>query len=109
IWNRWGQHTLGIGYTYQRSLYSGSRERSGPRYPIPSTNVIGTTADELGIPQFAIGQPFNVQFRLRAQSAECTLCPLFNVRGTHVPVSLQVFRGEFGPPTFDTRANYNAA
>ena len=109
IWNRWGQHTLGIGYTYQRSLYSGSRERSGPRYPIPATNVIGTPADELGIPQFAIGQPFNVQFRLRAQSEECTLCPLFNVRGTQVPVSLQVFRGEFGPPTFDTRANYNAA
>src|SRR4029079_14197988 len=24
------------------------------------------------------------------------------------PVSLQVFRGEFGPPTFDTRDNYNA-
>src|SRR6201991_4417468 len=109
IWNRWGQHTLGLGYTYQRSLYSGSRERSGPRYPIPSTNAIGTPADDLGIPGFAIGQLFNVQFRLRAQAEECTLCPLFNVRGTQVPVSLQVFRGEFGPPTFDTRANYNAA
>lgn len=108
IWNRWGQHTLGLGYTYQRSLYSGSRERSGPRYPIPSTNAIGTPADELGIPNSAIGQLFNVQFRLRAQSAACTLCPLFDVRGTQVPVSLQVFRGEFGPPDFDTRANYNA-
>ena len=108
IVNRWGQHTIGVGYTYQRSLYSGSRERSGPRYAIPSTNAIGTSADELGIPAFAIGQMFNVQFRLRAQSEECTLCPLLNVRGTQVPVSLQVFRGEFGPPTFDTRANYNA-
>ena len=49
-----------------------------------------------------------MQFRLRAQAATCTLCPLFNVRGNLVPVSLQVFRGEFGPPTFDTRANYNA-
>ena len=108
IWNHWGQHTVGVGYTYQRSLYSGSRERSGPRYPIPATNAIGTPADELGIPDSAIGQLFNVQFRLRAQSAACTLCPLFDVRGTPVPVSLQVFRGEFGPPTFDTRANYNA-
>jgi len=108
IWNMWGQHTIGFGYTYQRSLYSGSRERSGPRFPIPSTNVIGTAADELGIPPFAIGQPFNVQFRLRAQADTCTLCPLYNVRGNLVPVSLQVFRGEFGPPTFDTRANYNA-
>ncbi|HKR22441.1 MAG TPA: carboxypeptidase regulatory-like domain-containing protein, partial [Pyrinomonadaceae bacterium] len=108
IWNRWGQHTLGLGYTYQRSLYSGSRERSGPRYAIPATNVIGTPGDELGIPGFAVGQMFNVQFRLRAQSEDCTLCPLYNVRGTQVPVSLQVFRGEFGPPTFDTKGNYNA-
>jgi hypothetical protein len=108
IWNHWGQHTFGVGYTYQRSLYSGSRDRSGPRYPIPSANAIGTPADELGIPASAVGQPFNVQFRLRAQAATCTLCPLFNVRGDLVPVSLQVFRGEFGPPDFDTRGNYNA-
>ena len=108
IWNHWGQHTIGLGYTYQRSLYSGSRQRSGPSFPIPGTNAIGTPADELGIPDSAIGQPFNVQFRLRAQAETCTLCPLFNVRGTEVPVSLQVFRGEFGPPDFDTRGNYNA-
>jgi hypothetical protein len=107
IWNRWGQHTFGIGYTYQRSLYSGSRERSGPRYPIPATNAIGTPTDELGIPSFAVGQDFNVQFRLRAQPG-CTLCPLFDVRGDQVPVSLQVFRGEFGPPDFDTKGHYNA-
>jgi hypothetical protein len=108
IWNHWGQHTFGIGYTYQRSLYSGSRDRSGPRYPIPTSNVIGSSAEDLGIPDFAAGQLFNVQFRLRAQSEDCTLCPRFNVRGELVPVSLQVFRGEFGPPNFDTRGNYNA-
>lgn len=109
IWNAFGQHTVGLGYTYQRSLYSGSRERSGPRYPIPSSNAIGTSASDLGIPPFAVGQQFNVQFRLRSQSATCTLCPLFNVRGVLTPVSLQVYRGEFGPPDFDTRGNYNAA
>src|SRR5215208_185850 len=76
IWNQWGQHTIGVGYTYQRSLYSGSRERSGPRFTIPSTNVIGTAAEDLGIPAFAAGQQFNVQFRLRAQAETCTLCPL---------------------------------
>ena len=109
VWNKWGQHTVGLGYTYQRSLYSGSRERSGPRFPIPGTNLSGTPADELGIPAFAIGQPFNVQFRLRSQDpTTCTECPLYNVRGNLVPVSLQVFRGEFGPPDFDTKGNYNA-
>ena len=108
IWNHWGQHTIGVGYTYQRSLYSGTRERSGPSFPIPSANAIGTSAEDLGIPSSAVGVPFNVQFRLRAQADTCTLCPLFNVRGALVPVSLQVFRGEFGPPDFDTRGNYNA-
>jgi len=109
VWNKYGQHTFGLGYTYQRSLYSGTRERSGPRYPIPDSNAIGTPATDLGIPASAVGQLFNVQFRLRQQSASCTLCPLFDVRGTMVPVSLQVFRGEFGPPNFDTKSNYNAA
>ena len=108
IWNRWGQHNFGVGYTYQRSLYSGSRERSGPRYTIPTANAIGTPAADLGIPAFATGQQFNVQFRLRSAAATCTLCPLFNVRGNQVPVSLQVYRGEFGPPAFDTKGNYNA-
>jgi len=108
IWNKWGQHNVGVGYTFQRSLYSGSRERSGPRYPIPGTNAIGTPGSELGIPPFAVGQMFNVQFRLRQQAATCTLCPLFNVRGELKPVSLQVFRGEFGPPDFDTKGNYHA-
>lgn len=109
VWNRWGQHTLGLGYTFQRSLYSGSRERSGPRFTIPSENAIGTPASELGIPPFAVGQQFNVQFRARAQDVSCTLCPLFNVRGNLVPISLQVYRGEFGPPDFDTKGNYHAA
>jgi hypothetical protein len=108
IWNKWGQHNFGVGYTFQRSLYSGSRERSGPRYPIPATNAIGTPGSELGIPDSAVGQMFNVQFRLRSQAAACTLCPLFNVRGNLVPVSLQVYRGEFGPPNFDTKGNYHA-
>lgn len=108
IWNLWGQHTVGAGYTFQRSLYSGSRERSGVRYAIPGANASGTPAAALGIPATAVGQQFNVQFRLRSQAATCTLCPLYNVRGTLVPVSLQVYRGEFGPPNFDTKGNYNA-
>jgi len=108
VWNKFGQHTLGLGYTYQRALYSGSRERSGPRFAIPSENAIGTPGSDLGIPDFAVGQLFNVQWRARSQDVACTLCPLLNVRGNLVPISLQVFRGEFGPPDFDTRGMYNA-
>lgn len=109
IWNRWGQHTVSVGYTYQRSTYSGSRERSGPRFAIPEANAIGTPATELGVPPAFVGQLFNAHFRLRQQDPSCTLCPLFNVRGELKPVSLQVYRGEFGPPDFNTRGNYHAA
>ncbi len=103
-----GSHTVGLGYTFQRSNYSGSRIRSGPRFPIPAANADGTPITELGGTPGAIGLPFNVQWRARAQNAACTLCPLFDVRGTQVPISLQVFRGEFGPPDFTTRSNYHA-
>lgn len=103
-----GQHTLAVGYQFQRSLYSGSRERSGPRYAIPATNASGIPVTDIGGTTASIGQMFNVQFRLRSQNAACTLCPRLNVRGTDIPVSLQVYRGEFGPPSFDTFGNYHA-
>jgi len=106
--NFWGSHTFGVGYQFQRSLYSGSRERSGPRFAIPATNASGTPLTDIGGQAFAIGQMFNVHWRLRSQNAACTLCPRFNVRGTDVPVSLQVYRGEFGPPSFNTYGNYHA-
>jgi hypothetical protein len=106
--NFWGSHTFGVGYQFQRSLYSGSRERSGPRYAIPAANATGVPITDIGGTTAAIGQMFNVHFRLRSQSEDCTLCPRFNVRGTDVPVSLQVYRGEFGPPSFDTYGNYHA-
>ena len=103
-----GSHTFGVGYQFQRSLYSGSRERSGPRYAIPATNADGTPITDLGGQGFAIGQMFNAHLRLRAQNAACTLCPRLNVRGTDIPVSFQIYRGEFGPPSFNTYGNYHA-
>jgi hypothetical protein len=104
----WGQHTFGVGYTFQRGKYEGRRDRSGPRYTIPSSNLSGTFTT----PAIAAGQLTNVQFRLRFRPS-CTICPLFPVRlknGTTVdlPVALQFFRAEFGEPVFDTFSNYHA-
>ncbi|HEX8071551.1 MAG TPA: TonB-dependent receptor [Pyrinomonadaceae bacterium] len=106
----WGTHTFGAGYQYQRSLYSGSRLRSGPRYAIPAANATGTPLTTL-VPgsAFAVGQMFNAQFRVRAAGAGCTLCPLLAVPGVgDVRVSLQLYRGEFGPEDFNTRSDYHA-
>jgi hypothetical protein len=99
----WGEHNLGIGYTFQRGNYDGTRDRSGPTWTIPAGNGI------------ASAQTANVQWRLRFRSSTSggTL-PLFPVQlanGTTamVPVRLQVVRGEYGTPSFQTYSNYNAA
>src|SRR6266568_8974984 len=105
----WGQHTAAIGYTFQRGGYDGTRDRSGPKWTIPTC---GTTPPCNGI---ASGQTTNVQFRLRFRATDSggTL-PLFPValaNGTTalVPVRMQVIRAEFGTPSFTTYSNYNAA
>src|SRR5260370_10757303 len=34
-----GTHTVTIGYQHQRGYYSGTRDRSGPKYTVPATNA----------------------------------------------------------------------
>ncbi len=97
----WGQHTLGLGYTFQRGTYDGTRDRSGPKWTIPAGNGV------------ASGQQTNVEFRLRFRPLSDTNSALFPVRladgtTTQVPVRLQVIRAEFGAPVFSTFSNYNA-
>src|SRR6266542_3630446 len=38
----WGQHTAGFGYTFQRGSYDGTRDRSGPKWTIPTGNGIAS-------------------------------------------------------------------
>jgi len=114
----WGSHNLGIGYQYQKGLYSGLRDRSGPHYTVPAANAAGTPLTSLvGGAAGAIGQPLNAAWAIRLQGASCTLCPLMLVPldptdiGFGVGwrrVSLQQTRGEFGDPVFNTFNNYHA-
>lgn len=98
----WGQHTLGIGYTFQRGYYDGTRDRSGPKWTIPAGNGL------------ASGQTTNIALRLRFRPDNGGgLLPTLPVRLTNgtisqVPVRLQVFRAEFGDNDFTTYSNYNA-
>ncbi|HZE73452.1 MAG TPA: carboxypeptidase regulatory-like domain-containing protein [Pyrinomonadaceae bacterium] len=99
----WGQHTAGIGYTFQRGTYDGTRDRSGPKWTIPAGNGVAT------------GQTTNIQLRLRYRANAGTggVNPLFPVRladGTTqlIPVRMQVIRAEFGEPVFSTFSNYHA-
>src|SRR5262249_3969457 len=63
-----GEHTLGIGYTFQRGNYDGTRDNSGPKITIPN----------LPINSIAAGLPANASFRLRfRKSTSGGVLPLF--------------------------------
>jgi hypothetical protein len=115
-----GQHTVGVGYQYQRAYYAGVRDRSGPHEPVPSANFSGqlTTTIIPASTAGAVGQPLNNAFSLRLVPAaqqpggsglECTQCPLLDVPGLgDRRVYLLNDRGEYGNSSFTTRSNYNA-
>jgi hypothetical protein len=107
-----GQHNMGVGYQYQRAYYSGVRDRSGPKSPIPATNATGQATTTLlpAAAASAVGQATNNTFSLRIANPACTLCPFLNVPGLgDQRVYLLNDRGEYGGASFTTRANYNAA
>jgi Carboxypeptidase regulatory-like domain len=108
----WGSHTLGIGYQFQRGYYSGNRDRSGPKFTIPSQNAIGVSLADIVGPSGAAqaaGQTMNAAFSLRVNN-DCELCPTLNIPGVGPSkVLLRVDRAEFGEPIFNTYNNYNAA
>jgi len=103
-----GTHTVTVGFQHQRAYYSGTRDRSGPKYTIPATNATGTPIENLtgGIP--VAGQTMNAAWSLRQAGASCTLCPLMTVNGVDIPVFLRQDRGEYGIPAFKTASRYNA-
>jgi hypothetical protein len=106
-----GSHTFGIGYQYQRAFYSGRRDRSGPKTPVPATNAFGISTALLGGgAAAAIGESTNNVFSLRLAPAACTQCPFMNVPGFNLPQRVYLLndRGEFGNATFATRSNYHA-
>jgi hypothetical protein len=114
----WGSHNLGIGYQFQRGLYSGLRDRSGPHYTVPAANSAGISLTTLSPANTqAIGQSMNAAWSLRLQGGSCTECPLMLIPGDSTDigfgagwrrVSLRQDRGEFGVPAFSTYNNYHA-
>ncbi len=122
-WSFLGTHSIGIGYQFQRAFYSGTRDRSGPHYPIPAANATGVPLTSIAGPAAAaaIGQTVNVTWSLRtvsdANPNSCPLCPVFFVPGgTDIGlgpggrrVYLRQDRGEYGNPSFATSSDYHAA
>jgi len=110
-----GTHNVGVGYQYQIAHFDGFRDRSGPRYAVPSNNATGS----FPIDPTAAGQPLNAAWSLRTAPVSCTLCPLLTIPDPALAtdvgfgpfvrrVVLRQDRGEFGDTNFKTESKYNA-
>jgi len=111
----WGTHTIGWGYTYQRALHDGLRDRSGPHYSIPAANTDGSYTSPAkaasGLPVAGSSVTASWSLRVAPPSGSCTLCPFMNIPGASAPqqVYLRQDRGVFGPTGFDTYSRYHAS
>jgi hypothetical protein len=107
IVNFWGQHSVDIGYGYNRPFYKGTRTNTGPTSTPPTANQNGAALD---FASFWMGQNANYNWTLEpfqnsnpanaATFCPSTICPLLAIpqNGTTVltPVALVATRSEFG-------------
>ena len=105
-----GTHTLGMGYQYQRVLYSGRLDTSGPQYTIPASNATGVPLADIAGPGIAsvVGQKLRASFNLITAASSCTLCPFLNIPGVGDRRVFLQGGGTVYDPVFDTRSNYHA-
>ncbi|MGH9712765.1 MAG: TonB-dependent receptor [Candidatus Acidiferrales bacterium] len=104
IVNFWGQHSVDVGYGYNRPFYKGVRANSGPAITPPLANEDGGSPSGqcTGGPCPWAGEFSNYLWRLLPASAvdsavPCLSCPIMNVPGVGPePVILSETRGEFG-------------
>ncbi len=127
-----GEHNVGIGYSFARNHYNGTKARTGPRYNAPTTDEAGATTDavygldstqpdQAALESDLLNNPVDGQFQLRlrgngASAAGCTggaeaatmVIPGLDgcLDGTTAVVLRQV-RGEFGNPVFKTQSDYH--
>jgi hypothetical protein len=88
-----GTHTFSMGYQYQRALFAGKEDLSGPRYTSPATNATGLPLTRIAGPaaSAAVGQQLGAEFGLFSlppdadfvalEGSVCSLCPFLNIPG----------------------------
>jgi len=100
-----GEHTLSIGYQYQRPDYTDFKTASGGRFSTPATNAVGGTIMNCTTgADCPIGQTSYVWSGSLRASPKCTVCPTLN--GT--PVYVSFGRGQFDPSNVPTFGRYHA-
>jgi len=104
--HKWGEHTVSVGFGWEKSFYKGGRQYSGGVVPIPSANEDGralridpTVAGQLANSEWYLRIPFGALPLTAGQTSSpaCPSCPLENIPGVgQVPVYLRLLRSEFG-------------
>ena len=97
-----GEHTLSVGYHYERNYYDGTSDRPGPRFTITPAMSIAAIGDTS-----VAGLTDNAAFQLRRHAGSGVFA---NVPGVGLAeVSLLQVRGTFSDPKFTTAGRYHAA
>jgi hypothetical protein len=95
-----------VGWNEGFLNYDDIKSRTGGLFPVPDVGPVRNQAiygcaAPTGDVTCPLGFLTNAQYRLRS-SPTCTLCPVFPTVAGPTPVSLQINRGEYGPPTIST-------
>jgi len=97
-----GEHTLSVGYHYERNYYAGTSDRPGPRFTITNAMSIASVGDTS-----IAGLTDNAAFQLRRFGGTGVWA---NVPGYGLAeVALLQTRGTFSDPAFTTAGRYHAA
>jgi Carboxypeptidase regulatory-like domain/TonB-dependent Receptor Plug Domain len=120
VFNFLGQHTLGLGYRYDRSYYDGTKLRTGPTIPVDAATALvlaGSTSSPLYTSLVSNGT--NASFQLR-DGGNCIgdPVPITDISELYVPgmtecpdggipTFLRQDRGEFGLLNFNTASRYH--
>ena len=108
-----GQHTLSVGYRYERDNYTDLQTSSGLHPVVPATGAAGTAVFLQPCP---VGDPANCPIgqtaflwsgSMRKAAASCTLCPIDPLTGS--PVYVSFGRGDYQPGLTPTFGRYHAA
>jgi hypothetical protein len=130
VFNFLGQHTLGLGYRYDRSYYDGTKLRTGPTIPIDAATAESLTKDpnpNSTLNAALVANGTNASFQMRdagpgtdasgnVDFSNCGVNPFYAelyVPGMTecpdggIPVFLRMDRGEFGLLNFKTASRYH--
>jgi len=99
-----GEHTIGLGYSYDHTNFLDQPIRTGTLFAIPGANAAGADMHPLfGSHAAAIGQLTNATYRLMSADPSCTYCAIYHGG----PVYLSQYRGTYKGLSVEASSHYH--